>query len=82
MRSRALVELFTRGCPSCGGWLAYGQGLAPSSLGYELRVWDAREERSTLEREERMRRYGIKELPAIVIDGELLECCLQDGDEE
>lgn len=82
MSAKVLVEVFTKGCPSCGGWLAYGQGLADSSLGYELRVWNPQDEASTQEREEMIALYGIKELPAIVIDGELLGCCAQDGDGE
>ncbi len=82
MSSRTLVELSTKGPPSCGGWLAYGRGLASSSSTYELHVWDAQEVQGTLEREERMALYGIVELPVIVIDGELLECCIRGGDSE
>lgn len=75
MGSRVLIELFTKGCPTCDGWLAYGHELAGSTQGYELRVWDPREERDAVERERRLALYGIRELPAIVVDGELLACC-------
>lgn len=75
MEPKGLIELFTKGCPACEGWLAYGHELACSAQGYELRVWDAHEERDAVEREKRMALYGIKELPAIVVDGELLACC-------
>lgn len=60
--------------PATAGWPT-GHELACSAQGYELRVWDAHEERDAVEREKRMVLYGIKELPAIVVDGELLACC-------
>lgn len=75
MATKVLIELFTKGCPTCGGWVAYGNELASSAQGYELRVWDPREGPDAAEREKRMARYGITELPAIVVDGELLACC-------
>lgn len=75
MGQRVLIELFTKGCPTCDGWLAYGQALAGAAQRYELRVWDPREERDAAERDQRMALYGIKELPAIAVAGELLACC-------
>ena len=75
MGRKGLIELFTNGCPACDGWLAYGHELAGSAEGYDVRVWDGREERNAVERQERIARYGITELPAIVVDGELLACC-------
>ena len=75
MRPTGLVELFTNGCPACDGWVAYGHELARSAQGYALRVWDGREEQNAVERKERIARYGITEVPAIVVDGELLACC-------
>ena len=75
MGRKVLIELFTKGCPACDGWPPYGQALAASAQGYELRVWDGRDERDAAEREKRRAFYGIKELPAIVVDGELLACC-------
>lgn len=75
MGRKVLIELFTKGCPSCGGWLSYGHELASSDQAYELRVWDGADERNAAERAKRIALYGIKDLPAIVIDGELLACC-------
>jgi|GEM_PF-113076 hypothetical protein len=71
-----LVEVFTNGCPACEGWVAYGRELAGSASRSELRVWDGRDEREGAERQRRIARYGIAELPAIVVDGQLLPCCL------
>ncbi len=75
MKRKVLVELFTEGCPACAGWFGYGHELTSSSQEYELRVWDPREEHDAAEREKRLTVYGIKQLPAIAIDGELLACC-------
>lgn len=75
MGKSMLIELFIEGCPACGGWLAYAQELASSAQRYALRVWDPRDEREALERDRKLALYGIKELPAIVVDGELLTCC-------
>jgi hypothetical protein len=70
-----LIELFTKGCPACEGWLAYAHELAASASRYELRVWDGRSERDALQRRRRIARFGIAELPAIVVDGQVLACC-------
>lgn len=75
MGQRVLIELFIKGCPACNGWRAYGHELASSGQRYELRVWDPRDERDAMERDKRLTLYGIKDLPAIVVDGELLTCC-------
>lgn len=75
MRPQVLIELFTNGCPSCTGWLAYAQQLAASSDGYELRVCDLREKEEAVEYERRLVQYGVRELPALVVGGELLTCC-------
>lgn len=48
MAARVMIELFTKGCATCDGWLAYGHELAGSSKDYKLRVWDAREERDAV----------------------------------
>lgn len=74
MEPSGLIEVFTKGCSSCEPMLSYAQELAASGR-YDLRVWNASGERSSLEGRERMRRYSVHELPAIVVDGKLLGCC-------
>jgi len=71
MDAQHIVEVFTAGCPSCNGAVAYGHELAASSDGYRVRIWNVKH----AEAHARMHRLGITEPPAIAIDGEPLICC-------
>jgi len=71
MAAQHQIEVFTEGCSSCEGAIAYAHELAASSSKYELRVWDVHEPEGAA----RMRSVGITELPAIAVDGEPLACC-------
>lgn len=74
MDARHVIEVFTEGCSSCNGAIAYAHELAASARGYDVHVWNVKEDESH-ECSERMEQYGIQELPAIVVDGEPLPCC-------
>ena len=75
MKSKGLIEVFTQGCSSCEPTMTYANELAASG-DYELRVWNvAAPGCGGDECQTRMQRYGIHELPAIAVDGELLACC-------
>lgn len=65
------IEVFTEGCSSCGGAIAYAHELASSSPDHEVRVWDVNDAEASA----RMQRLGITVLPAIAIDGGPLVCC-------
>jgi len=71
MAAHHRIEVFTEGCASCEGAIAYANELASSSRDYEVRVWDVREARGSA----RQKELRLVELPAIAIDGELLACC-------
>jgi len=71
------IEVFTEGCASCDGAVAYGHELASSSPTYEVRVWDV----TGAEGSARMQELGIADLPALAIDGEPLACCAQSKEE-
>ncbi len=70
-----IIEVFTEGCPSCEGMAIYASQLACSADGDEVRVWKVNQGCARQEYRTRKQSYGIKELPAIVIDGKLLACC-------
>lgn len=74
MNAKGVIEVFTSDCPACEGTVHYARELAADGR-HDVRVWRAATADEASEREERMRRYGIHELPAIVVDGELLACC-------
>lgn len=77
MRSKGHIEVFTAGCSSCERTVAHAFELA-SSGPWDVQLWDASLDGSSPESDARMRRYAIGELPAIVVDGELLACCKGD----
>ncbi len=71
MAAQHRIEVFTEGCPSCEGAIAYAHELAASSGEYELRVWDVHETEGSA----RMTHLCMTDLPAIAVDGEPLACC-------
>lgn len=77
MEPSGLVEVFTKGCSSCEPMLSYAQELVSGGR-YDLRIWSIAGEHSSPEGRERMRRYGMRELPAIAVDGKMLACCAEE----
>ena len=73
MATQHRIDVFTEGCSSCEGAIAYGYELASSSTDYEVRVWDVTRE----DGERRMREVGLTEVPAFAVDGEPLVCRAQ-----
>lgn len=74
MDNKGLIEVFTSGCPACEGTVRYASELAADGA-HELRVWNVKDPSVARDAAARMGHYGIHELPAIVVDGELLVCC-------
>lgn len=67
------VEVFTAGCPVCEGTVDLVKSLICPSC--ELKLYDLREGCTTNECREKVARYGITALPAVVMNGTLLDCC-------
>lgn len=67
------VEVFTAGCPICEETVNRVQSLACPSC--EVRIYDLREGCTTNECRDKARQYGIMAVPAIAVDGVLLDCC-------
>ena len=72
---KRLVEVFTAGCPICEGTVRLVKSLICPSC--ELKVYDLREGCTTNECREKATQYGITAMPAIVVNGVLLDCCLR-----
>jgi len=70
------VDVFSAGCSVCEEAIAMIEEIACSSC--EVRVLDMNEP----EVAERAERLGITAVPAVVIDGELVECCEGGGPDE
>jgi hypothetical protein len=68
-----LVEVFTASCP-----LGAEAANVVKSLGRpncDVRIYDRQVGYDTIECREKVRRYGINEVPAIAVDGVVLDCC-------
>lgn len=66
------VEVFTAGCPVCEPTVKLVEELACSSC--EVTVYDLSKEGA-----EKVQEYGIKTVPAVVVDGRLAACCETRG---
>jgi hypothetical protein len=67
------VEVFTARCPICEEVVRLVTSLACPRC--DVHVYDLREGWPTNECREKAARYGISALPAIAVDGNLLDCC-------
>lgn len=70
------VEVFSAGCTVCEETLRMIEEIACSSC--EIQVLDMND--SVVAK--RAKQLGVTAVPAVVIDGELLECCEGNGPDE
>ena len=66
------VEVFTAGCSVCEATVKLVREMACSSC--EITIYDLSKEGT-----EKAEGYGIKSIPAVVIDGRLAACCENRG---
>jgi glutaredoxin len=76
MNRKRQIEVFSAGCPACEDVVALINRLACPSC--EVRVLDMRAPETAA----KAKRYGIRSVPAVVIDGRLASCCAGRGPEE
>ena len=76
MSTNRKVEVFTAGCPACQEAVALVRRTACPSC--DVEVLDMREPGVA----ERAKGYGVRSVPAVVIDGKLADCCSGSGAEE
>ena len=67
------VEVFTAGCPICDEAVNLVKSVACPSC--DVQIYDLREGCSTNECHEIASWYGVTAVPAIAVDGVLLDCC-------
>lgn len=72
--SKRKVEVFTAGCPLCDEAVALVKQIACPSC--EVVVHDLR---AGGEAEGRARSLGVNAVPAVVVDGQLVECCTRSS---
>ena len=71
--SKRLVEVFTAGCPLCDEAVKLVRELACEYC--EVKIWDMRAENITDKGRDKLSQYGIHRVPAVVVNGQLAECC-------
>ncbi len=74
--AKRLVEIFTAGCPICTDTVKLVNTLACPSC--EVHVYDLREGCATNECREEAKQYGITAVPAVAVNGVLLDCCRRE----
>lgn len=70
------VEVFSAGCQICNDLIEMVRNLACDSC--EVTVVDTGTESGAQKAEE----YGVKRIPAVAVNGSLLECCTDNGVDE
>lgn len=70
------VEVFTAGCPICEETVRQVRSLACPSC--DVQIYDLREGCATNECREKATRYGITAVPAVAVDGAVLDCCRRE----
>ena len=76
MRAKRKIEVFSAGCPACEETIALVNRIACPSCSVE--VLDMHQPAVAT----KAKTYGIRSVPAVVIDGKLADCCAGRGPEE
>ena len=70
------IEIFTAGCGVCDETVARVRAIACSSC--DITVLDTHDDAVVA----RARELGVRRVPAVVVDGTLLDCCAGGGCDE
>lgn len=73
MNARRKIEIFTAGCPLCEAAVAQVRGASCPSC--EVEVLDMRKDAVAV----KAKKYGIRSVPAVAIDGRFAPCCEKRG---
>ena len=76
MAQKRKIEIFSAGCPACDETVQTVNDIACPSC--EVQVLDMHREDVAAQAKE----YGIKSVPAVIIDGKLAGCCAGRGIDE
>lgn len=77
MSNKRQVEVFTAGCYVCDDVVKQVKALACAN--YEVIVYDLNKKCDTNECEDKAKQYGVQSVPAVAIDGKLVDCCKDRG---
>ncbi|KAA0956154.1 thioredoxin family protein [Planococcus kocurii] len=71
------VEIFTAGCYLCDDTVQQVNDLACDNC--EVTVYDLNKGCETNECREKAKAYGVQTVPAVAVNGELVDCCKDTG---
>lgn len=64
------IEVFTAGCPCCDEAVQLVKSIACDNC--DVQVLDMRTDKAV---QARAKEYGVKRVPAVVVNGKLADCC-------
>ena len=67
------IEIFTAGCPVCEPVVALVKETACENC--EITIHNLSEQNENTDGITKMKKYGVKRLPAIAVNGKLINCC-------
>lgn len=76
MSTKKKIEVFSAGCATCKETIELVRRLAGSS--HEVVIHDMNKSETA----SKAKTFGIRSVPALVIDGKLASCCADRGPEE
>ena len=76
MATKKRIEVYSAGCATCKETIDVVKRLAGSS--HEVVIHDMH----TSEAASKAKQYGVRSVPAVVIDGKLASCCAGRGPDE
>ena len=76
MTTQRKIEIFSAGCPACQETINTVESIACPSC--DVTVLDMND----AEVAARAKDFGIRSVPAVVIDGKLADCCTERGPDE
>ncbi len=71
------VEVFTAGCKFCSNVETQVREVITDQ--HEVVIYNLNEESGSSEYSERAKNYGVNSVPAVVVNGKLLDCCNSKG---
>jgi glutaredoxin 3 len=76
MAAKKKIEIFSAGCSTCKDTIELVKGIAGTS--HEVVIHDMQKS----EMASKAKQYGVRSVPAVVIDGKLAGCCAGRGPDE
>ena len=77
MENKRVIEVFTAGCSVCQPTVDLVKSMPCSSC--QVIVYDLSKPCDTEECLDKVKQYSVKSLPAVAVNGVLLDCCENKG---